>query len=149
NYLIESCNGAACTNFTQIASTTATTYSNTGLAPSTTYRYRVRATDAANNLRSEERRAGKARTTRDTQQPKEQRGLTETAVSAIQITLAYSSSADCVAVTNYLIESCNGAACTNFTQIASTTATTYSNTGLAPSTTFRYRVRATDAANNL
>ncbi|HEX5688960.1 MAG TPA: fibronectin type III domain-containing protein, partial [Roseiflexaceae bacterium] len=47
-YKIESCTGASCTNFAQIATVGAnvTTYSNTGLTRNTTYRYRVRAYNA-------------------------------------------------------------------------------------------------------
>ena len=54
-----------------------------------------------------------------------------------------------MAVTNYLMERCQGAGCTTFAQIGTTAATTFSNTGLTASTTYRYRVRATDAAGNL
>ena len=52
-------------------------------------------------------------------------------------------------MTGYQVERCQGAACTNFAQIATPTATTFNDTGLAASTTYRYRVRATDAAGNL
>ena len=42
--------GAGCTNFAQVGTPTATTFNDTGLAPSTSYSYRVRATDASNNV---------------------------------------------------------------------------------------------------
>src|SRR5439155_163753 len=42
--------GATCTNFAQIATPPGASYADTGLAASTTYRYQVRATDAAGNL---------------------------------------------------------------------------------------------------
>ena len=47
--LVERCAGATCTNFVQVASLGAntTSYQNTGLAASTTYRYQVRATNGA------------------------------------------------------------------------------------------------------
>src|SRR5439155_18523897 len=47
------CTGASCTNFAQIGTTNganATTFSDSGLTASTSYSYRVRATDAAGNL---------------------------------------------------------------------------------------------------
>src|SRR5262249_41471128 len=44
------CQGSGCSNFTQIATPTGTSYNDTGLAASTSYSYRVRATDAAGNL---------------------------------------------------------------------------------------------------
>jgi hypothetical protein len=48
---IERCQGSGCTNFTQIAMVggTATTYTDSGLAANTTYRYRVRAYNSAEN----------------------------------------------------------------------------------------------------
>ena len=53
-------------------------------------------------------------------------------------------------MTQYRIERCLGNGCQNFVQIATTTgATTYSDTGLAARTRYRYRVRAADAADNV
>jgi hypothetical protein len=53
-------------------------------------------------------------------------------------------------VTGYRIERCTGSACTTFAQIATTSgATTFANSGLIASTSYSYRVRATDAAGNL
>ena len=48
---MERCQGAGCTNFTQIATVagTATTYEDTSVTATTTYSYRIRATDAAGN----------------------------------------------------------------------------------------------------
>ena len=41
---------AGCSNFTQIATPTGTSYKDTSVSPSTSYSYRVRASDAAGNL---------------------------------------------------------------------------------------------------
>ncbi len=49
-YRVERCQGAGCTTFAQIATPTGTTYSDTALAPSTNYSYRVRAIDPSGNL---------------------------------------------------------------------------------------------------
>ncbi len=70
-------------------------------------------------------------------------------VTSNQISISWSPSTDNVGVTGYLIERCQGAGCSNFAQIATTTATSYTDTGLAPETVYTYRVRATDAASNL
>jgi concanavalin A-like lectin/glucanase superfamily protein len=51
-------------------------------------------------------------------------------------------------VTGYAVERCQGTTCTNFVQMATLTGTTYSDTGLLPASTYRYQVRATDAAGN-
>jgi len=52
-------------------------------------------------------------------------------------------------VTGYLVERCQGAACTNLVEVGQPPGTTYSDTGLAAATTYRYQVRAADAAQNL
>ncbi len=85
----------------------------------------------------------------DTTPPTAPGNLTVTAVSTTQINLSWTASTDNVGVTGYKVERCSGAACSNFTQIATPTTTTYSDTGLTASTSYSYRVRATDAAGNL
>src|SRR4030095_943456 len=47
---VERCQGATCTNFVQIGTSTGASYADPGLVASTPYRYQVRATDAAGNL---------------------------------------------------------------------------------------------------
>jgi hypothetical protein len=47
---MERCRGSTCTNFAEVAAPSGTTHSDTGLTAATTYRYRVRAADAAGNL---------------------------------------------------------------------------------------------------
>ena len=75
--------------------------------------------------------------------------LTARAASATQINLAWNASTDNVGVTGYQLERCQGAACTNYAQVATLTATSFNNTGLGANTAYRYRVRAADAAGNL
>jgi hypothetical protein len=52
-------------------------------------------------------------------------------------------------ISNYLVERCQGAACTRFVQIGATTGTTFNDTGLTASTSYSYRVRAQDTANTM
>ena len=66
-----------------------------------------------------------------------------------QINLAWTASTDNVGVTGYLVERCQGAGCSTFAQIATPAGTSFSDTGLAVSTSYSYRVRASDAAGNL
>jgi chitodextrinase len=149
-YLVERCQGASCTTFAQIATPTATSFNNTGLTASTSYSYRVRATDAANNLSSYSNTASATTPAPpDTTPPTAPTNLTATAASSTQINLSWTASTDNVGVTGYLVERCQGAGCTTFAQIATPTATSFSDTGLTASTSYSYRVRATDAANNL
>jgi len=85
----------------------------------------------------------------DTQAPTSPAGLNATAVSSTQIGLSWSASTDDVGVTGYRVERCPGSTCTSFVQVATPSGTGYTDSGLAASTTYRYRVRAADAAGNL
>ena len=113
----------------------------TGLAPNTTYNYRVRSIDAAGNERiSATARSGPLLRPIPSP-PSIPTGLTATAVSTTQINLSWNASTDNVAVTGYQIFR-------NGTQVGTSTTTTFSDTGLSPSTSYSYTVRAVDAAAN-
>src|SRR5262249_42616265 len=149
-YRIERCQGTGCASFVEIKTVPGVLYSDTGLSPGTSYSYRVRANDAAGN------RGGysnvKTVTTgggADTIPPSAPASITATASSASVVNLSWGASTDNVGVTGYKVERCLGASCSTFAQIATTTSPSFSNSGLASSTTYRYRVRATDAAGNL
>jgi hypothetical protein len=147
-YKVERCQGAGCSNFAQISTTTTTTFNDTGLTPSTSYSYRVRATDYAGNLSSYSA-TSTASTSADTTAPTAPSNLVATTASATQINLTWTASTDDVAVIGYRVERCQGAACANFTQISTPTTTALNDIGLTASTSYSYRVRATDAAGNL
>jgi len=150
SYLIERCQGAGCSSFAQVATSTTASFSNTGLAAATSFSYRVRATDAAGNLGPYSNIATAVTTGgADTQPPTAPSNLTATVASNTRINLAWTAATDNVAVTQYLIERCQGGGCSNFAQIATSTAVSFANTGLTAGTSFSYRVRATDAAGNL
>jgi hypothetical protein len=85
----------------------------------------------------------------DTTAPTAPTNLSATTQSSSQINLSWTSSTDNVGVTGYRVERCQGSSCTNFAQIATPIGTSYSDTGLSANTTYRYRVRAADAAGNL
>lgn len=72
-----------------------------------------------------------------------------TVVSSTQINLTWTASTDNVGVTGYEVDRCQGANCSNFTQIATPTTTSFSDTGLAASTSYSYKVSASDAAGNV
>ena len=148
-YLVERCQGAGCNSFAQIGTTAATTYNDTTLTANTSYSYRVRATDAAGNLSSYSNVASATTLNSDTQAPTAPSNLTATAVSGSQINLSWTASTDNVGVTGYLVERCQGTGCSSFAQIGTSAGTTYSDTGLTSSSSYSYRVRATDAAGNL
>jgi fibronectin type 3 domain-containing protein len=148
-YRVERCQGANCTSWAQVGTPTTTDFSNTGLATNTTYRFRVRAVDAAGNLSAYSAIVSRATLAGDTTAPTAPTGLAATPVSPTQVDLAWTASTDNVGVTGYRVERCQGAGCTNYAEIATPTTTSYSDTGRLPSTTYRYRVRAVDAAGNL
>jgi len=85
----------------------------------------------------------------DTTPPTAPTGLSATAVGSSQINLSWTAATDNVAVTGYRVERCQGAGCSNFAQIGTTSSTSFGDSGLSASTSYSYRVRATDAATNL
>jgi chitodextrinase len=86
--------------------------------------------------------------TPDTAPPSAPGSLTAAAVSATQINLSWAASVDNVAVTSYQVQRCQGSPCSEFSTIGSPTAMSFSDTGLTPATSYSYRVRALDAADN-
>src|SRR5207302_3485948 len=78
----------------------------------------------------------------DTTPPSVPTGLTANAVSSSQINLSWTASTDNVGVSGYRVYR-------GGTQIATTSATSFANTGLAASTTYSYTVAAYDAAGNV
>ena len=149
-YQVDRCQGAGCTTFIRVATPTGTSFNDTGLAPSTSYSYRVRATDAAGNVSGNSNIAtATTQAPPDLTPPTAPSGLSATAAGTTQINLAWTASTDNVAVTGYRVERCQGTGCTSFVQVGTTTATSFSDMGLAAATSYSYRVRATDTAGNL
>jgi fibronectin type 3 domain-containing protein len=145
SYLVERCQGANCTNFAQVGSSLTTTFNDTGLTSSTSYSYRVRALDGSGNASpySNVASAGSGNV------PTDPSNLTATAISPTQINLAWTASTEAGGtVTGYLIERCQGAGCSNFSRLLTVPSNSYSDTGLAPSTSYTYHVKATDANGN-
>ncbi len=150
-YLVERCSGAGCSSFAQIATAAAgaTGYSDSSALASTAYSYRVRAQDAANNLSAYSNTASATTPAPPDSQPPSAPGpLSASAVSASQIDLAWGAATDDVGIGQYRIERCSGPSCANFQEIATTTGTTYPDTGLSASTSYTYRVRAEDTSGN-
>jgi len=84
----------------------------------------------------------------DNQAPSVPASLSASATSS-QANLSWNASTDNVGVAGYLVERCQGAACSDFTRIATPTGTAYSDSGLTANTTYRYRVRAKDESRNV
>ncbi|MFO1098478.1 MAG: Ig-like domain-containing protein [Xanthobacteraceae bacterium] len=112
-----------------------------GLSANTTYNYRVRSIDAAGNEKVSANSTFRTAAAPDTIAPSIPTGLTATVKSTTQIDLAWAPSTDNVAVTGYQVLR-NGA------PVATATGTSFSDTGLTPSTSYSYAVKAFDAAGN-
>ncbi|HLT10501.1 MAG TPA: fibronectin type III domain-containing protein, partial [Micromonosporaceae bacterium] len=144
NYQIERATGATSDNFSQVGTSTSTSFNNTGLTTGTTYRYRVRAVNSAGA-------SGYSNivncTPQTSLQPPGTPGtLTASGTTSSSTNLSWGASSG--TVTNYEIERCTGTDCTSFSQVGTSTTTSFTNTGLSPATTYRYRVRATNAAGS-
>ena len=85
----------------------------------------------------------------DTDPPSAPGNLQASAISPSRVDLAWQAASDNVGVAQYRIERCQGAGCTSFAEVATSSATSYSDTGLDASSDYSYRVRAEDAVPNL
>jgi len=149
-YAIERCAGVGCSSFAPIGTTLSATFIDGGVNGSMIYNYRVRAADATPNYSGYSNVAMiTTPSNADVQAPTAPSGLAASAVSGREIMLTWTAATDNVAVARYLIERCQGASCMSFSEIGTSLAVSYSDAALATSTTYRYRVRAVDTANNV
>ena len=74
--------------------------------------------------------------------------LSAAASAATLVDLSWGAATDNVGVAGYQIERCQGSGCSDFTALASTAKTSYSDTSTSAGTSYSYRVRATDSAGN-
>ncbi|HKE94190.1 MAG TPA: PHB depolymerase family esterase, partial [Povalibacter sp.] len=85
----------------------------------------------------------------DTQAPSVPANLVSSAQTSSTISLSWSASTDNVGVTGYDVLRAPGASGGTFAQIATPASTSFVDSGLTASTTYRYQVRARDAAGNV
>ena len=138
-------------NGSQVGTSLSTSYLYlSGLVCGTSYTLGVAAIDAASNVSAIATVSQQTSACPDTTPPTAPGTLSATAIGATRVDLSWGAATDNTAVSGYQVERCQGAGCTSFTQIATTTtATTYSDTTTTTATSYSYRIRATDAANNL
>ena len=129
---------------------TGTTYSNTGLAATTTYYYKVEAVDAYGSSAASAQQSAETQAASCSAVPSAPTGVTATATSSSAIGVSWSGvtpPANCT-ISGYSVygSTANGFTPGTGNLIASgVTGTTYANTGLSASTTYYYKVEATDA----
>ncbi|MGI8907379.1 MAG: fibronectin type III domain-containing protein [Candidatus Sumerlaeaceae bacterium] len=117
-----------------------TSYTNSGLSPSTTYYYVVRATNSGGSSAN----SNEASATTLQQPPNAPSALGATAISSTQINLAWTDNSTNEA--NFVVArgSASGGPYTDIATLGANV-TSYSNTGLTAATTYYYVVRATNA----
>ncbi len=147
-YDIERCTGLSCSTFAQVGTASNSPFTDTGLTASTGYSYHVRAVDAAGNVSGWSNVVGATTQAPDTTSPSTPTTLQASASSSSTINLTWTASTDNVGVTGYKVERCSGSSCVAFSQIGTSATNSYSDSGLSSATTYRYQVRATDAAGN-
>jgi len=88
--------------------------------------------------------------TPDTTAPTTPGSAAATAASTSQINLTWTASTDAggSGLAGYKIERCQGAGCSNFAQVATSTTTSFASTGLTAATSYSFRVRAYDGSGN-
>lgn len=129
-------------NSTAIGTVTGTSFSDSGLTPSTVYSYQVTAQDAAGNV--SDRSATTSVTTKpaDTTAPTAPGQPTAGTVTAVSVALSWAASTDNYGVAQYVV-------LRNGVQVGTSTTTSFTDSGLAPSTAYSYTIQAKDAAGNL
>jgi fibronectin type 3 domain-containing protein len=130
--------------YVQIAQPTTTSYTDSGLASGSTFRYQVRARDTMGNLSAFT--TAVTGTTGTTQQPPGTPGTPSASAGSTTVSLAWTASSG--TVTAYEIERATGPTSTSFAAVGTSTSTSFTNSGLSPNTTYRYRVRATNSAGS-
>ena len=126
---------------TKVATTTKTTYTDSGLTPNTTYVYKVYAFDAARNL-SEASEAVSETTSEDNERPSAPEALKIKTRSGSSVTVCWNASTDNVKVDGYKIYR-DGELLTTLG-----VATSYKDTNLDVDTLYSYQVSAIDTAGN-
>ncbi|WP_410769640.1 carbohydrate binding domain-containing protein [Fontibacillus sp. BL9] len=127
----------------KVGTATGTSYTDSGLSANTTYSYTVRAYDAAGNKSAASSPPATATTgVPDTEAPSVPQNVSVTSSSSSSASVSWSASTDNVAVTGYEVYR-------DGVKVGTTATTSYTDTGLAASTSYSYTVKAYDAAGNL
>lgn len=128
---------------TEVGRATSLTYLDSGLTPSTSYSYTVKATDAAGNT-SAASTAASATTPApaDTTPPTAPADLSGSATSPTSISLTWTASTDNVGIKDYQVWRNGGL-------IATVTSPSHTDSTVSGGTTYSYTVKARDAAGNV
>lgn len=114
----------------------------TGLSPSTNYQFSIRALDAAGNVSAESNTLSVTTDAAADTTPPTSPSLTSTGKSTNSVDLSWSGATDNVGITGYQLFQ-DGSLNTTLGNVSSHTVT-----GLSPSTSYQFNIRALDAAGN-
>ena len=133
-YLIQQYKNGEWTHIRQLARNTATTFTASGLTPSTKYQFRIRAyyTSGDTTVYSDYKYVS------PTTRPSNLTGVKATS-TANTVTLSWDKNDT---ATGYFIQQYKDGKWTHIRQLARNTVLSYTATGLTPSTTYQYRIRA-------
>jgi hypothetical protein len=144
-YEIFRATGASGGTFTQVGTSTTTTFTGGGLSPVTTYRFQVRARDAAGNPSGFSPVLSVTTPTDQTPLPPPAPPAgppSATGITCTGITLTWPASP--TPGVTYQIERATGAAAV-FTVVGTSTTTSFTDTTVAPLQSYRYQIRARDS----
>lgn len=122
----------------KVGTPTATSYTDTGLTPSTAYQYTVRARDAAGHVSTASSAVTGTTQGGDVVPPATPANLRVTATGSDSVTIAWDAVPTAV---SYAVRR-------GGVQVAVVTGTSYTDTGLSPSTAYTYTVQARNAAGD-
>jgi chitodextrinase len=148
--IFESVNGGP---YSLLGTSTTTSFALTGITGQATLSVEVRARDANGGASQFTAPVSVVQPTcvvvTDTTPPTVPGTPTASGTTASQTTLSWAASTDDVAVSGYDVFRAPGASGGQFASVGTTASTSFTDTGLSPSTTYRYEVRARDAAGNV
>lgn len=134
-------------DFALVASPTDVSFTDNTVTVGVTYRYYLKALDAAQNRswRTGEKTVTVSGGVADSQRPSSPRGVTALSAGGV-VDLSWTASTDNVGVTGYQVfrAETNG----DFAQIATPTGTSYADSAVTAGLSYRYYLKAVDAAQN-
>jgi fibronectin type 3 domain-containing protein len=135
--------GSTPLNLVQVATRSTTSYTDTSLAPATTYYYAVQAVDTGGCV------SAMSATVRGATPalPSSPGSLSATAISKKQINVTWSASTGGLPIGSYRIY--RGGSPANLAQMAIRTGTSYTDTAVSPGTTYYYAVQAVDTGGDI
>lgn len=145
-YYIFRCSGSSCTTFAQVGTASGASYTNTGLAGLTTYRYEVQAYKTSGSTTITSALSTPASATTGAQPPTAPGNLAATA-SGTSVSLSWSASTDDVTISNYTLQRCQGSGCSSFSHLAVISGTSYTDSSVSQGASYSYRVLATNSAS--